>query len=325
MNIEFIRDITHGAYNIYAEKDTVFFERFTKKQKSVYDINDGLRARAACASGICFDFETDSSYVEISFEILKRARDFGYFDLYIDGNFTESIGKDKADSNGCVTFNIPKNGEDKHRVTVYLPHLSELGITGFEAEENAKIKPIKKENKLLLCLGDSITQGMDAKFPSSAYPVQIARELKMELLNQSVGGYVYRSESLDKELHVSPDMIIVAYGTNDWNLCKDRAALQMGIDDYFGALTAIYDPKIIHVITPIWRFDINKPNAVSFEELSEIIKESALKHGIANIINGMNLLPHDLKFYAGDTNIHPGDLGFMHYSKNLMKYLKLYT
>ena len=322
MNIEFIRDITHGAYSIYAEKNTVFFERFTGKQKAAYDINDGLKARAACASGICFDFETNSSYVKISFVILKRARDFGYFDLYIDGNFTESIGKDKADSIGCVTFNIPKAGNDKRRVTIYLPHLSEFGITGFEVEENARVKPIKKENKLLLCLGDSITQGMDAKFPSSAYPVRIARELNAELLNQSVGGYVFKSESLDKDLHISPDVIIVAYGTNDWNTCNDRTALQQSIDDYFSVLTEIYDSKIINVITPIWRFDINEAKALSFEELTEFIKESASKYGITNIINGMNLLPHDLKFYAGDTNIHPDDLGFMHYSENLMKYLK---
>lgn len=325
MDLELIKSITHGAYDIYAENDTVFFKRFTAKQKSAYDIDSGLKARAACASGICFDFETDSSYVKISCDFLKRARNFGYFDLYIDGVFVGSIGKDEAGSNETVIFDIPKIDGGTRRVTIYLPHLLEIGVCGFEVEDGAKVIPIEKENKLLLCLGDSITQGMDAKFPSSAYPVQIACELKMELLNQSVGGYIYKSESLDKDLHIDPDMIIVAYGTNDWTVGKDEASLQKEIDDYFGTLTAIYDSKTINVITPIWRFDINETKAVSFETLTNIIKESALKYGVANIVDGMNLMPHDVKFYAGDTNIHPGDLGFMHYSKNLLKYLKPYT
>ncbi len=322
MNIDLIRNITKGAYNIYSKNDTVFFERFTKKQQMAYCINDGLIARSVCASGISFDFITDSSYVKIDCKIICRARDVGYFDLYIDNIFTETIGKDTADSEETVVFNIPDNGRTKHRITIYLPHLLEIGIVNFEVDENATVKPVKKEDKLLLCLGDSITQGMDAKFPSSAYPVQIARELKMELLNQSVGGYVYNSKSLDKDLYVNPNIVIVAYGTNDWNVCNDKVSLQNNINDYFNTLTAIYDPKIINVITPIWRYDIDESKAVSFEELSGIIKKSALKYGITNVINGMNLLPHNLKFYAGDTNIHPSDFGFMHYTKNLLKNLE---
>ena len=322
MNIDLIKDITKGAYNIYSENDTVFFERFTKKQQTAYDIKDGLKARAACASGIYFDFETDSSYVKIDCNFLKRARNFGYFDLYIDNVFTETVGKDTAGNEETVVFNIPDNGRTKHRITIYLPHLLEIGIVNFEVDKNATVKPVKKEDKLLLCLGDSITQGMDAKLPSSAYPVQIARELKMELLNQSVGGYVYDSKSLDKDLYANPNMIIVAYGTNDWNICNDKVSFRNNVDDYFNTLTAIYDPKIINVITPIWRYDICESKAVSFGELSGTIEKNALKYGITNVINGMNLLPHNLKFYAGDTNIHPSDFGFMHYTKNLLKNLE---
>lgn len=175
MDINAVKNITRGAYSIYSENNTVFFERFSKRQKDMYSENGGLRVRSLCASGICFDFITDSSYVKIEYKVLDKARDFGYFDLYIDNIFVESVGDDQACKGGTVEFKIPKINRSEHRVTIYLPHLLELGIVGFEVEKTANVIPIKKEEKLLLCLGDSITQGMDAKYPSSAYPVQLAR------------------------------------------------------------------------------------------------------------------------------------------------------
>ena len=157
MDINTVKNITKGAYNIYSEDDSVYFERFSKRQKEAYAENGGLRVRSLCASGICFDFVTDSAYVKVGYKVMSRARDFGYFDLYIDNIFVESIGDDCL-SDGTVKFKIPKAGCKEHRVTIYLPHLSELAIIGFETEENAGVIPVKKEEKLLLCLGDSITQ-----------------------------------------------------------------------------------------------------------------------------------------------------------------------
>ena len=322
MDINTVKNITNGAYNIYSEDDAVYFERFSKRQKEAYAENGGLRVRSLCASGICFDFVTDSAYVKVGYKVMSRARDFGYFDLYIDNIFVESIGDDCL-SDGTVKFKIPKDGCKEHRVTIYLPHLSELGIIGFETEENASVIPVKKEEKLLLCLGDSITQGMDAKYPSSPYPVQLARELNMELLNQGVGGYVYNGKSVDKDLNINPDLITVAYGTNDWNVCKGRDEFSENTDNYFKALTSVYDTKITYVITPIWRFDIDNTMPLgSFNDLVGIITEKAVKYGIKNIINGIHLVPNDIKYFAGDTNVHPSDLGFMYYFKNLLRYTK---
>ena len=61
MDINTVKNITKGAYNIYSEDDTVCFERFSKRQKEAYAENGGLRARGLCASGSCFDFVTGSA------------------------------------------------------------------------------------------------------------------------------------------------------------------------------------------------------------------------------------------------------------------------
>ena len=45
----------------------------------------------------------------------------------------------------------------------------------------------------------------------------------------------------------------------------------------------------------------------SFNDLVGIITEKAEKYGIKNIINGINLVPNDIKYFAGDINVHPND------------------
>ena len=88
----------------------------------------------------------------------------------------------------------------------------------------------------LVFIGDSITQGMDARGPASAYAVQLARVLDVELLNQGVGGHIFDLDALDDELPYHPDIITIAYGTNDWSRDTTREEISSRVERYLTRL-----------------------------------------------------------------------------------------
>src|SRR5690606_37350992 len=122
--------------------------------------------------------------------------------------FTASVGTDRSEETEAV-FRYELDGAAMRRVTIYLPHLAELTIQAIRYSDGAVVEPASASPPAgrLLCLGDSITQGMDAKYPSSTYPVLLSRFLGMHVLNHGVGGYLFDKSSLAPKLAYEPDLI----------------------------------------------------------------------------------------------------------------------
>ena len=110
------------------------------------------------------------------------------------------------------------NGEK--RVTLWFPCLFETQITEFLLD-GEMFKPVEKQTKILF-FGDSITQGYTSEFPSLTYTNIVTRELNAESVNQGIGAALFDATDLDEELPFSPEMVFVAYGTNDWAHSGER-------------------------------------------------------------------------------------------------------
>ena len=117
-----------------------------------------------------------------------------------------------------------------------------------------------------------------------------------------------------------PDMIIVAYGTNDW--CH-------GIDitktakEYIDKLTRIYNHNRIFVILPIYRLDCEEEQeeaTISFYEFRNELNELCTQYENITVIDGWDFIPHFSDFYE-DGYLHPNDMGFLLYAENLIKKL----
>jgi len=126
---------------------------------------------------VCLDFVTDSPVVKLEYIVRDFARKWLFFDLYINDRFVETAGGPREEAGGgTVEFAIPNNraaGDGKlRRVTIYLPHLADIAVVHMELADGAVLEPAPMHRRNLLSLGDSITQGMNAHRPSSAYPVQ---------------------------------------------------------------------------------------------------------------------------------------------------------
>ena len=186
-------------------------------------------------------------------------------------------------------------------------------------------EPVSSKMKIL-CLGDSITQGYDAYHSSLSYVNRLSQTLDAEILNQAIGAEVFDEKSLDEELPFDPDLITIAYGTNDWAILESKEQFLTGAENFFKKIKNIYPDKKIVYISPIWRGDYQRPfgtqdTAVGgFEESVKALQMLAKENGLF-VVDGIPLTPHHSDFFA-DQFLHPNDLGFGFYAENLLRELK---
>lgn len=303
---------------LFAEStpEGIVTHRYTPAQYEVYKEPSAFSTRSKCASGVCIDIETDSEFLRFRYTVLGKSKDWIFFDVYINDVFTDHIGYAPVSKDeGIVDIRL---GNGKTRVTVYLPTMIHLSIHGIELSEGASFNPAPDYEKNLLCVGDSITQGANAYYPSFSYTTLLARHLGANLLNQAMGGYVFEKGSLDKALPYNPDIITVAYGTNDFRKRESYEAFYEKCDGYLELLNSYYPDAKIYVLTPIWRADKHEESHCgSFERICSTIAQIAEGYGMT-VINGNPLVPHMTQFYE-DSRLHPNDMGFLVMSLNILK------
>lgn len=296
--------------------------RFTQPQLKVYeDDSIALALRSRCSSGVAIDIETDSPYIAFEYSVEGWSREWLYFDVYINNVFVHTMGySNMEERDNSFYYEIPKEHES-NRVTIYLPHLVDIILYDIRVADGASVKEVPSYERDLLCLGDSITQGMDARHPSSAYPTVIARAIEANVLNQGVGGDVFNVNNLDPKLPFDPDIITVAYGTNDWSRYESIGEFRSKCKDYIDTLIYIYGSSQIFVITPIWRADIDEPKPMGeMSLLRDSMYEICSDYSQIEMIDGRSLVPN-MPHYFGDQTVHPSDEGFLHMAVNLLPYI----
>lgn len=311
-----------GCLRAAETEDGITPLRFTERQLNVYAASEALSLRSRCLAGCRLELRTDSAYIRFDYTLKGRARKSVYFDIWVDGRWLADTGEDNpASPDGSFLYEIGgKEGEVKH-ICIDLPHNAELVFRSFELAPGAVCEPVGGADGGLLCLGDSITQGMDAKHPSSTYAAMLARSLDLPLLNQGVGGYVFNPDSLDENVSFKPQIVTIAYGTNDWGRYATMAEFRDKCAAYLDAASRLYADARIYVLTPIWRSIRNDRKPLgTFDELAQTIKDIAVEYPGFHVIDGESLVPHGGRLFADGT--HPTDEGFAHMALHLYKQIR---
>ncbi len=303
------------GYVLFEEKEGYIFpKRFTKKQRDVAVSRD-FHPKENATAGMFIEFITDASEIKFDyFACPGSSKDCFNIDVLEDGVNTFNYHHESVDETGTLIIPLEKNVT--RTVTVYLPNLDGIGIKNFEI--NGDIK--KAERKLkLLALGDSITQGYVTKHPYLTYVNLLAYYLDAYVLNQGIGGDVFYEGNLDESLNFDPDIITVAYGTNDWSKNQN---VKENADAYFKKLKAIYPTTPIFALLPIYRGGIQGDlrNGYSLEDIREQITNCAKKHNVT-VINCKDFVPHHEDYFA-DKTLHPNELGFIFYAKGVYEAIK---
>lgn len=315
LTFEDIKSLTVGAVRIWEENGAVRFSKGTQKQIDAwYTFNEFLGDRAETTSGVRFDLHTDSSKFAFTASAGNR------FEIYINDVMMYNVMLD--DNNRSFSIDIDKSVSEENRVTLILPSHEICGIQSVELDDGAYIKPHSFDLKLLM-IGDSITHGWDSGYDSLSYAYRVSRALNANSIIYGIGGGFFHESILDDELDFEPDVITVAFGTNDWSRCPTLESLRKNTKEFFDKLCARYPDKLIFGISPIWRADKDQIRASgSFKDITDAIKEEIVAHG-AVLVDGELMMPHLPDFFA-DKYLHPNALGFGIYAENLTRVMNAY-
>lgn len=324
LNFEQIKSIVHGVARFELNNGEICLNRFTKEQQELYkkvSPND-FYIKTFATAGITLEFETESENLFLSVSVSRgSSRTFFNHSIFVDGvKIGELSGdiKDKEKDYFQKNFFLPSGMK---KVKILFPWSVCSRIVSLQLDDNAHIFPIKKKCNILM-LGDSITQGYDAMAPENAYAIQLSNSLNAEAINKGIAGEQFFPALSKLADNFKPDLITVAYGTNDWRH-STREKFENNCTEFFGNLRNTYPNVKIIAFTPIWRVDINEPQEFgkSLKFVSSFIKNIAKTTDNMEVIDCIDFVPHDASFYQTD-GVHPIDSGFLHYGKNLIDALK---
>ncbi len=313
--------IAQGALHIRQTPEGCRFDRFTPAQTDAfYRKAAGLGIKCTTSAGVRLDFYTDSETLKMDYAQLVCTSDwrFGYFDVYCNDSLLLHYGMPDASvpSDGTWQVRLP---DGENRVQIYFPTLASFALKALFLSDGASLRPHHPQRHILLH-GDSITQGYDARFPSQTYAMRLARYYDAEVFNQAIGAACFNPEVIERVTEDDPDFILIAYGTNDWQM-KNAEDFRIDAQAFFHKIVETYPGVPTFQILPIWRTDLEEvsPNAGDFMECRQLLAKWASAEGIT-VLDNYELVPYDTDLFS-DGYLHPNDEGFAFYARNLCRML----
>lgn len=338
-------DLLHGALDTIEEDGGwVRPVRFAPAQMralgSVCAWHPGLyRQLAACTAGICLEFGTDASRIEVEVRMgpLPRGTKAVLADVTrheaapeppFDGLSAEVDGRrlplalpdgsdvvswslddpDSAPAPGLVR--LPGMGEP-HRVRVWLPCLSPCSVRDVRAD-GSYLEPVAARDQLLV-LGDSIAQGYVCCDPGRSWAALLAGRLGLDLVNQGVGGQVFQPGSLaGAPGRVRPAAVVVEFGENYRYEPCSASRVERDVRAYLREVAEAFPSVPTWVLTPLPHAEDVYPThpRSCASAVDGMIRAAAARHPQVRVANGGALLEGErLGELLADGSDHPSPAG----------------
>ena len=304
-NDEIIELAVGSVYNEVDKDGVLHLYRCRKEQMEAYKrLSNTLGEWSGRTNGVRLDFVSDSSFFSFKVVVGKK------YELFINGKKTDHIEL----SAGEVFFKEldAKNGEN--RITLIYPSHETGSICDVALSKGASYRRYKHTyGKKILIIGDSITQGWDTVSDSNSYAYQISLRYDADTVIFGVGGAYFHESILPSEDVYHPDVVIVAFGANDFGRGID--ALKKNMPEFLDKLVAIYNNSQIIGLTPISGRAGHKSEKNPFVEF---ICETYEKYGI-DYIDGTDMVAPLEENFAD--RYHPNDKGYLEMADKLIPML----
>ena len=325
-----IASLSCGAAYTEIISGAVVFHRFSREQEEVYRTvsPDDFFVKAHGTAGVKLAFTTDSTSLTLAVRCEKASsRLYFSHDVKVDGKLIGSLANFKdEDMTGdysltvCTLGDFVKTfalGGGEKNVEVLLPWSCASAVTELSLDDGSHYAPAPKAKKLL-AYGDSITHGYDVLHTANRYAALLADHLGADEYNRAIAAEIFRPELAAADPGITPDIITVAYGTNDWALCS-RSTFIENCTGFYAALRRAHPGVPIYAITPIWRADMHCRTAFGdFEDTAGVIADICASVGGITVLNGRHYLPADPALY-GDLELHPNDEGNIVYFEGIKR------
>lgn len=312
LSFEQIREFTVGAHQVIQENGRIRFLRMPEHLTTEFGkVRPIFAERARCTADVRICFYTDSRHMRVdALTQCTSDNSGGKYEIFVDNMPYAIFRKEGAQR---LILELP---EGEKLVSIYPPGHNIGMVERVELDEGSYVRKPEYSKKFLF-LGDSITQGFSAAHDALSYSNNVANFFQADSLNWAVAGSCFDPNFLEKTEY-DPDVVVVAYGTNDYASLPERDTLQKNCAAYLDKLQQLYGDKKIFCISPIWRADgdLRRPTG-TLADCRKVIIAEVEKHGFIHV-DGMALCPHSPEYYT-DGSVHPNDLGFAIYTQNLIR------
>lgn len=320
LNLEQIKSITKGAARIVSDNGKVKFMRFTEEQEKFYERNADFYRKTFATAGVRLEFVTNSRSLSIKVDASPASsREWFSLAIHVNGEMKHTLDASlsAAPDKHVTAEGSYALGTGKKTVCIYMPWSVCAELISLELDNGATLEPVSHKIKILM-FGDSITHGYDAKYPSEAYSSLITDALDAEGLNKGIGADKFNAPIGGMAESYVPDIITVAYGTNDWS-GGNRERFERESRGFYTNLSKTYPDSKIFALAPIWRGNWEKVTGVGkFEDVEKTFSDIAKDIPNMTVINCIDFVPHSAEMFSPDV-LHPNSLGFSHYAKGLVK------
>ena len=333
LSFEQIQKITKGAARIERDEGKIKFYRFTEEQEKLY-LEDKLYSepdkafykKTFATAGIRLEFKTNSKTLSLKVDVSPASsRTFFSHDISVNGEVKYSLASNLASTpDGHMTIEGSYAlGDGEKLICIYFPWSVASELLSLDLDNGSTIIPVEHSRRMIM-FGDSITHGYDAAKPSEAYSSLLTDALDAEARNKGIGGEIFQPELAATSERFVPDIITVAYGTNDWGKLTSKEEFDARAEAFYKNLAKCYPEAKIFALAPIWRGNVGITTKVGkFEYIAEKLKDISEEILNMRVINCIDFVPHNPEMFSPDV-LHPNFLGFSHYTDNLIKEIKKY-
>lgn len=297
------------------EAEGLELHRTTAHQLAHLDrLSAALGVRGRCNSGMQMALRTDATQLELALTLHPGARKTFVLTASIDGVIHHPICETDL-PDGPITVTVPLAAADaprrSHEVRILFPPSRPVWLRQAVLVDATTAEPLPPKSRRLLCLGDSITQGMEALSPLAPYPTALAAAYDAELLNQGIGGHVFDAAFIDETLPFTPDLVTIAYGTNDWGRGLTAGAIQAEATACLTRIATLWPRARVVLLTPFWRAcQADTKAGGTLADIRAAIAAAPAGDIAARctVLDGLTLIPNEARYFSDGT--HPNDLGF---------------
>ena len=301
-NEDLVRIAVGSVYYEMDARSKIHFYRCTREQMEAYSrLSKTLGEWSGRTNGVRLDFVTNSNFFGFCVDEGKK------YELFVNGVKEDHIEL----SSGDIFKKTLDTLKGENRITLIYPSHEAGVISSVMLSRGSYFKPYKHTyGKKILFLGDSITQGWDTVSDSNSYAYQVSLRYDADTVIFGVGGAYFHESILPSEDIYHPDVVIVAFGANDYG--KGIDALKENMPRFLDKLLSVYKNSQIIGLTPISGRSGRKAEKDIFREF---ICSTYEKYGIEYIDGSDMVSPLEENFAD---RYHPNDKGYLEMADKLI-------
>ena len=308
-----------GCAKIFEKNERLYLHRFTDAQMEAYrSYSADFYKKTMATAGVRLQFVTSSEQLTMTGETVSASsRKFFAFDVYVNGALVFHTLEGTDDTPTPYTLSVNLGKSEAKQVCVYFPWSAQTNIASLELDDGASFEPYAKAYKMI-CFGDSITHGYDARNPSFSYASRLADMMRADYINKGIGGEIFFPSLAALKDPIEPDYITVAYGTNDWSKSQ-KDVFERDAALFYAALSRNYPNTKIFALAPVWRKSYTDKKPIgAFSNVAKTLERIAADLPNVTFVDCFDFIPHEEQYYAPDV-LHPNDAGFLLYATEVYK------